>query len=143
MSRILRSDEDCADCLCRVCAMNGDNDSKNPLCERWSGSDCHCDCEIGVSELVETEDDCERFLPDLSDYMGFEEGDEFLMISDDKDALLANQSQNIATWLSVPGKRDRICSHCGKDEPYKFADEHTDVYNFCPHCGFRMIGRSI
>jgi len=41
-------------------------------------------------------------------------------------------------WISVPNKKDRICSVCGCDEPYKFADEDTDVFNYCPHCGAKM-----
>lgn len=62
MSRILMSDEDCADCLCRVCARNGCNDSFNPL---HDGSDCMCDCDIGISKVVESTDDCHLFLPDV------------------------------------------------------------------------------
>ncbi len=62
MSRILRSDEDCADCLCRVCARNACNDSQNPLHDR---PDCYCDCDIGSSQVVETTDDCNLFLPDM------------------------------------------------------------------------------
>ena len=41
-------------------------------------------------------------------------------------------------WESVPLKRARICSCCGHDEPYKFADDDTPIYNFCPHCGADM-----
>ena len=41
-------------------------------------------------------------------------------------------------WISAPHKRARICSICWCDEPYKFADEEADVYNFCPHCGAYM-----
>ena len=43
-------------------------------------------------------------------------------------------------WISVPLKRARICSCCGCDEPYKFADDDADIYNFCPHCGADMRG---
>jgi len=43
-----------------------------------------------------------------------------------------------AHWISVPHKRARICSRCGCDEPYKFADEYADVYEFCAHCGADM-----
>lgn len=41
-------------------------------------------------------------------------------------------------WIQVPHKRARICSECDCDEPYKFADEDTDVFAFCPHCGASM-----
>ena len=41
-------------------------------------------------------------------------------------------------WISVPHKRARICSHCECDEPYKFAENDADVYNFCPNCGADM-----
>ena len=43
-----------------------------------------------------------------------------------------------ARWMSVPHKKDRICSRCEKDEPYKFADIEADVYDYCPHCGAIM-----
>lgn len=43
-------------------------------------------------------------------------------------------------WASVPGKRERICSRCQCDEPYKFADENAEVFEFCPHCGATMDG---
>ena len=41
-------------------------------------------------------------------------------------------------WISVPHKRDRICSVCECDEPYKFADEDANVFDYCPHCGAKM-----
>lgn len=41
-------------------------------------------------------------------------------------------------WISVPHKRDRICSICDCDEPYKFADENANVFDYCPHCGAKM-----
>lgn len=43
-----------------------------------------------------------------------------------------------ARWMSVGHKRARICSHCFRDEPYKFADHDADIYDFCPHCGAKM-----
>lgn len=43
-------------------------------------------------------------------------------------------------WISVPHKRDRICSICDGDEPYKFADEDAHVFDYCPHCGAKMDG---
>lgn len=43
-------------------------------------------------------------------------------------------------WVSVPHKRERICSWCEQDEPYKFADENANVFDFCPHCGTLMDG---
>jgi hypothetical protein len=47
-----------------------------------------------------------------------------------------------AYWKSVPYKRARVCSHCEADEPYKFADDDANVYNFCPNCGAKMDGES-
>lgn len=41
-------------------------------------------------------------------------------------------------WVSVPGKRDRICAHCEHDEPYKNAPDDADIYEYCPHCGAQM-----
>lgn len=43
-----------------------------------------------------------------------------------------------AHWKSVPHKRARVCSRCEADEPYKFADDDANVYNFCPNCGADM-----
>lgn len=43
-----------------------------------------------------------------------------------------------ARWASVSGKRDRICSRCLHDEPYKNADDNAEVFEFCPYCGARM-----
>lgn len=43
-------------------------------------------------------------------------------------------------WISIPHKLARICNICRKDEPYKFADEDADVYDYCPHCGAKMDG---
>ena len=44
----------------------------------------------------------------------------------------------MAYWKSVPHKRARVCSRCEADEPYKFADDDANVYNFCPNCGAYM-----
>ena len=43
-------------------------------------------------------------------------------------------------WKSVPHKRARVCSRCEADEPYKFADDDANVYDYCPHCGADMRG---
>ena len=43
-------------------------------------------------------------------------------------------------WESISYKRARICSCCGHDEPYKFADDDAPIYNFCPYCGADMRG---
>lgn len=43
-------------------------------------------------------------------------------------------------WVSVVGKRDRICSRCLHNEPYKNADDDAEVFEFCPHCGAKMDG---
>lgn len=41
-------------------------------------------------------------------------------------------------WMQAPHKRARFCSCCYSDEPYKFADDDVNVFDFCPHCGARM-----
>ena len=61
-NRLILSDEDCADCLCRVCARNSCNDSYNHDINNDYVT-CICDCNIG-DILIETEDDCPNFLPD-------------------------------------------------------------------------------
>lgn len=43
-------------------------------------------------------------------------------------------------WISVANKRDRICSRCLRNEPYKNADDDAEVFEFCPHCGAKMDG---
>ena len=43
-------------------------------------------------------------------------------------------------WVSVAGKRDRICSRCLHNEPYKNADDDVEVFEFCPHCGAKIDG---
>lgn len=43
-------------------------------------------------------------------------------------------------WVSVAGKRDRICLRCLHDEPYKNADDDAEAFEFCPHCGAKMEG---
>lgn len=43
-------------------------------------------------------------------------------------------------WVSVAGKRDRICSRCLRNEPYKNADDDAEVFEFRPHCGAKMNG---
>ena len=60
----VQSDLDCADCLCRVCAKNEVNDSRNPTAPY---KDCGCNnCGIG-NLLVETDEDCKGFTPDCDD----------------------------------------------------------------------------
>lgn len=66
MGRIVHSDLDCADCACRVCARSTYNDCSNPECEWAECSPCE-NCIPGVSQLIETQDDCDRFLPDFDD----------------------------------------------------------------------------
>lgn len=62
MGKIITTDADCADCLCRVCASNSCNDSYNHKLEHgYKG--CECNCNFG-DEIVETEDDCSSYLPD-------------------------------------------------------------------------------
>ena len=43
-------------------------------------------------------------------------------------------------WVSVAGKRDRICSRCLHNKTYKNADDDAEVFEFCPHCGAKMDG---
>lgn len=46
-------------------------------------------------------------------------------------------------WISVPHKKARICSVCECDEPYKFADEDANVFDYCPHCGTKMDAKEV
>lgn len=70
MARDILSDEDCADCICRVCARNACNDSWNPKLEEPGDRGKSCECNCGIGDLLgvyETEDDCPDFLPDIED----------------------------------------------------------------------------
>jgi len=53
-------------------------------------------------------------------------------------SLLKEQQPKTGRWISVPHKKARICNRCESDEPYKFADDDADVYDYCPHCGAKM-----
>lgn len=57
--RKYKDETDCADCICRVCARNNDNDCHNGKCEF---KDCYCGCE--VNKFFDLEEDCIDFLPD-------------------------------------------------------------------------------
>lgn len=65
--RKFKSMEDCADCLCRVCARSVHNDSRNPAMD-ISDMGCYpCDyCDVNY-EVIETDADCDTFLPDCED----------------------------------------------------------------------------
>ena len=57
-------------------------------------------------------------------------------------AILKEQNtRRCGKWKTIPYKKARVCSVCEKDEPYKFADDDADVYEYCPHCGAKMEGR--
>ena len=59
-------------------------------------------------------------------------------------AITMLKEQNIkreGRWKSLPYKKARVCSVCEADEPYKFADNDADVYEYCPHCGAKMEWR--
>ena len=73
--RVLLSDEDCADCLCRVCANNQYNDAWNPGLAYGYKSCVPCECcRIGITMLVEIDDDCPSggYLPDVDDMEDFD-----------------------------------------------------------------------
>lgn len=56
--RTVKSPEDCADCLCKICAKNTVNDSYNPSAPY---KECGCDnCDFG-NQVIETTDDCKGF----------------------------------------------------------------------------------
>jgi len=60
MSNIVMGDESCADCICRVCAHNEDNDAYNYACPK----DCIpcADCFVG-HEYCDNPLDCYEFMP--------------------------------------------------------------------------------
>lgn len=60
MGQTVTSDTDCVDCLCRVYARNVCNDSQNVNIDEKTYT---CNCDV-FNELIETEEDCESYLPD-------------------------------------------------------------------------------
>ena len=56
----------------------------------------------------------------------------------DRIKALPSAQPKMGMWVSKPYKRARICSCCGHDEPYKFADDDATIFNFCPNCGADM-----
>ena len=65
--REAKNPEDCADCLCRVCARSVHNDSTNSKMDEFDAGCCPCYyCDVN-KEVIETDLDCERFLPDEDD----------------------------------------------------------------------------
>lgn len=61
-------------------------------------------------------------------------------LMDDAITLLKEQERIVGRWISIPYKKARICNICQADEPYKFAHDDADVYEYCPHCGAKMEG---
>ena len=73
--RIVKNNEDCADCLCRVCTNNAHSDCLNPKVPYGYATCIPCEfCRIGETLLVEIENDCptESYLPDIEDCEGTE-----------------------------------------------------------------------
>lgn len=64
MGRIINSIEDCADCLCRVCARNSVNLTFNTLIK--DDMRCTCDCDFG-DQLIETSEQCPDYIRDVDD----------------------------------------------------------------------------
>ena len=62
--RKFRKLEDCADCLCRVCARNIYNDSYNINMNAFSARCCSCGSCNENQDVIETDKDCISFLPD-------------------------------------------------------------------------------
>lgn len=54
--------EDCAECLCAVCARNTCTDICNPKV-KWYEKNCYCDCRPGSIVNV-TLNDCSQFVGD-------------------------------------------------------------------------------
>lgn len=59
--RNMISNQDCADCLCRVCSRSVLNDSHNPT---QKVTDISCNPCHHCIEVIETDADCDSYLPD-------------------------------------------------------------------------------
>lgn len=53
----------CANCLCRVCARNVDNDSNNQLVRIFTTCSSCNSCRV-FGEAIQTEEECPGYLPD-------------------------------------------------------------------------------
>lgn len=67
--REVKSDLDCADCLCAVCARSAHTSMDSEQLSYYDKDCIPCDCCYIGCELIEVEDDCPHgFMPDTEDY---------------------------------------------------------------------------
>ena len=51
------------------------------------------------------------------------------------------QENKVAHWVYTSidsNKGERICDHCGSEEPDKTKYGEIDVFKYCPFCGYKI-----
>lgn len=92
------------------------------------------DIERCICRVPDACRDCSHYQDDQLDCME-------KLLADALSLLKEQNTRRCGKWKTIPHKKARVCSVCEKDEPYKFADDDADVYEYCPHCGAKMEGR--
>lgn len=97
--------------------------------------------EAAIAYICEQSEECQKAFEELGGESGIY-ADAYNDLAEDFYSIPAADVAPVVhgRWASVAGKRDRICSRCLYNEPYKNADDDAEVFEFCPHCGAKMDG---
>ena len=97
--------------------------------------------EEAIAYIREQSEECQKAFEELGGESGIY-ADAYNDLAEDFYSIPAADVAPVVhgRWVSVAGKRDRICSRCLRNEPYKNADDDAEVFEFCPHCGAKMDG---
>lgn len=97
--------------------------------------------ETAIAYIREQSEECQKAFEELGGESGIY-ADAYNDLAEDFYSIPAADVAPVVhgRWVSVAGKRDRICSRCLHNEPYKNADDDAEVFEFCPHCGAKMDG---
>ena len=99
--------------------------------------------EAAIAYIREQSEECQKAFEELGGESGIY-ADAYNDLAEDFYSIPAADVAPVVygRWVSVAGKRDRICSRCLYNEPYKNADDDAEAFEFCPHCGAKMDGES-
>ena len=97
--------------------------------------------KVAIAYIREQSEECQKAFEELGGESGIY-ADAYNDLAEDFYSIPAADVAPVVhgRWVSVAGKRDRICSRCLHNEPYKNADDDAEVFEFCPHCGAKMDG---
>lgn len=100
--------------------------------------------EVAIAYIREQSEECQKAFEELGGESGIYAGAYNDLAEDFYSIPPADVAPVVhGRWVSVAGKRDRICSRCLHNEPYKNADDDAEVFEFCPHCGAKMDGKEV